>query len=455
MKQIRGSVGSMIELCSDTISEDDVSKLDRKLRIINPEWTRRVRFGKWVGKTPKYISFVKREGGKVFAPRGAIEHIRELGDIELIDNRVTNFYKHLSNIKPRPYQEEASNRLVNKTQGVLRAGCGAGKTVMGLMAIEKCQQTALIVVHTHDLVDQWYERIKDLMGVEPIKFYGKNRDYGPITIATIQTLNKISADEEAELSEYFGAVIVDECHHIPAKSFMNVINKIPAKYRFGLTATPERDDGLTDVIYYSMGKEVFSVDQSELLDAGYLMTPRVVTVQTGFKPVADNYSDMIIDIMYDEARNDLIARIAKQEVVHGEIVLILSNRVEHCNIIHDKLTSLGITSFALTGRVKKSERPIVLDKFRKGEIKVLIATSLADEGLDITNLSRLILSSPGKSFGRTIQRIGRIMRVSPDKKKPILYDLVDNHGIAKRQYKGRIKAYRQIPGIQIEKGDLK
>ena len=106
----------------------------------------------------------------------------------------------------------------------------------------------------------------------------------------------------------------------------------------------------------------------------------------------------------------------------------------------------GVEAEALTGRVARGRRVEILDRFRAGDLRVVCATSLADEGLDVSRLERLILATPARAEGRTIQRLGRLMRPHPGKGTPVLYDMVDDTVLARRQFAARKAAYRKVLG---------
>jgi len=135
-----------------------------------------------------------------------------------------------------------------------------------------------------------------------------------------------------------------------------------------------------------------------------------------------------------------------RDIMAGHTILVLSNRVTHCRQLAEAISDRGISAEALTGSVGKAKRKRVLQSFREGSVKVLCATSLADEGLDIERLSRLILATPARAEGRTIQRLGRLMRPHPGKGTPVLFDLVDEHPMARRQHTARRRAYRKVLG---------
>jgi superfamily II DNA or RNA helicase len=124
-------------------------------------------------------------------------------------------------------------------------------------------------------------------------------------------------------------------------------------------------------------------------------------------------------------RNDLVADLAAREASGGHSVLVLSGRVDHCRRLAHLIGQRGVRAEVLVGAVKKTDRRRILEDLRAGRLRVVVASTLADEGLDVPRLDRIVLAFPGRTRGRTAQRIGRLMRPHPDKRGAVLFDLVD------------------------------
>src|SRR5690606_19772218 len=202
------------------------------------------------------------------------------------------------------------------------------------------------------------------------------------------------------------------------------------------------------MLHLCLGPEVFRIDHQTLVDAGHLIVPRVVPVSTGATTDAETHAASVSDLAADPDRNRLIVDVVAREAAAGCSVLVLSGRVDHCQRLAKLLTAAGTEAVALTSRVAKGKRSAILDRFRDGTLKVVCATSLADEGLDVSRLERLVLATPARAEGRTIQRLGRLMRPHPGKRTPVLYDLVDNIPLARRQFAARKRAYRKVLGTE-------
>ena len=435
--------------------------LRRGLTFPNPEYVNRVRFERWVGATPEEICLAEVDAdGTWRVPRGAVAVVRRalaaVGEpVAFEDHRMRRpEVDHALRLELRDYQARAAGELVRHVQGCIVVPCGGGKTVIGAAAIAATRQPALVLVHTRDLVDQWRGAIQQALGLQAGVVADGTFALAEVTVATVQTLAALDDTPLAELGQRFGAVVIDEAHHTPASTFRRLLAHLPGRYRFGLTATPDRADGLTPLLDLCIGPTVFRIRHEELVQAGHLVVPRVEPVATGCAPGATDHTRLVDQLTHDAARNRLIVDLASREAAAGLAVLILSGRVEHCEHLAALLREAGVGAEALTGRVARCRRSELLDRFRRGDLRVVCATSLADEGLDVARLERLILATPARAEGRTIQRLGRLMRPHAGKQTPVLFDLVDDTPLARRQFAARKRAYRNVLG-RLETGDCR
>lgn len=447
-------VDGMIRFDPREVHPRAMEHLLRDLSFPNPDYVSRVRFGRWVGATPEEISLLDDREGLATVPRGAValvrEAVRAAGQELAFDDRRTVCPRvdFELGFELREYQEHAVTALVNRTQGCAVVPCGGGKTVIGTAAVARIGQPALILVHTHDLVEQWAATVRESLGIDVGIVAAGKLTLRNVTVATVQSLVTLDDAVRADMAGRFGTVILDEAHHAPATVFREVLSWLPAKFRFGLTATPERSDGLTPMLHLCIGPELFRIDHQALVAAGHLVVPRVVPVATGATTNAETHAAIVGDLANDPDRNRLIVDLVAREAQAGSSVLVLSGRVDHCQRLAAFLTKAGIEAVPLTSRVAKGQRTAVLDRFRDGSLRVVCATSLADEGLDVSRLERLVLATPARAEGRTIQRLGRLMRPHPGKGTPVLYDLVDDIPLARRQFAARQRAYRKVLGTE-------
>jgi superfamily II DNA or RNA helicase len=241
---------------------------------------------------------------------------------------------------------------------------------------------------------------------------------------------------------------VDECHKYPSKTFLDVVTGFDCKYMLGLSATPWRRDGLTRLIYFHLGDQVHQVDGQNLVDAGDICRAEVVTIQTEhqtrLEPTTE-YSRMLSELCEDEPRNKLVALSLIQESQHlGGIVLVLSDRKTHCNVLQSILLDKGVDSDILTGDASPINRTALSNRLRAGDIRVLVATGqLVGEGFDLPAISSVILATPLKFSGRLVQYIGRALRPSPGKDHARIVDFADVHvGVLEHSARSRLATFR-------------
>lgn len=370
------------------------------------------------------------------APVGTVPDADRRTDGEPIDAAMS--------VDLRPYQSAALDAAMSVGGGVVRAPCGAGKTVIGLAAVAAVGRRALILVHTLDLAKQWRARLKTQLGVASVGMIGGGKDdrEHPVVIATIQTLARWDWWDLLAFGKGFGLVVLDEAHHAPAATFTAVLSALPARVRIGLTATPEREDGLTDLLWWSFGREVYGIDHAALLRSGALVLPDLRVVRTGWAPgEADGvpWHEQIAALVDDADRHALLIGEVRALLDDGRRVLVLSERVEHCEQL---ATELG--GRALTGKKKAATRAEIIAAAHEGSLRLVCGTTVADEGLDIPGLDAVVLATPCKALGRIEQRIGRIMRPDAGKRRPIVVDFVDDWGPLLGQARKRRQVYARL-----------
>jgi superfamily II DNA or RNA helicase len=332
--------------------------------------------------------------------------------------------------------------------GVLSLPCGFGKTTVALALSAHLKVRTMIVVHKEFLANQWVDKIKEFcpnatIGRVQGDIFDVEKDF---VIAMIQTMCMREFDKKA--FDSIGLLIVDEAHHIGAPAFSQFMFKICPKFTLGLTATPERKDGLTRLLYWFLGPEFFKVER---VNQGTTKVTTLNYTDEAFKeapPVTRfgqlNMAGMINIVTELEARNDLIVETAEEALAVGRRVLILSDRREHCFYLQNRLGSkarLYIGGMKEADLAKSAESPIVVATFQ-----------LAHEGLDIPALDTVILATPKSDIK---QSIGRIMRETKGKvNDPLIYDIADGWSVFFAMYRKRLKVYRE-GGFDIISEDSK
>lgn len=439
-----------------------LEQLRRKLSFANPEFDQRVRLGLDVRFCPERLCYVEEFGDTVRIPRGAARMLKtlltEAGDDVLFEDYRVRFGEMIETggaLKLRDYQALANEKFFKARQGYVVLPCGGGKTGTALGVIRDLKEPTLVIVASLDLAAQWRDELAAKVGVTATVVGGGDEEISSVTIGVAQALIRWPEEKLAEFLARFGLLVVDECHHIGAPLIHKIVDKCPAYYRLGLTATPEREDGLTQLLDLYLGEKLLEVKHEELVAKGVLVIPDVRIVPTQYDyPYRgqEDYAKMLEDLAFDGHRNALIVKHIEREALAGNVCLALSGRVDHCELLASMLEERGVHAEPLTSSVKKKRRKELIEEAKSGRLRVLLATSLADEGLDIPLLSRVFLTFPGKAKGRTVQRVGRAMRPHPDKGDSVLFDFADlKVGILRRHHNERRKLYTEVLGIPASK----
>lgn len=424
----------------------------------NPEYAKRSRLGRATHGISRRLEFWRRDREVLMLPRGLLAEVRRLAPSAVIidDTAACPEVPFRWRGDLRQEQREACRAVSAGGGGVLVAPCGAGKTEMGLALVAAWRQPALWIVHTLDLADQALERARRLYD-SPEGAYGSlgggRETIGThLTVATVQTLAR---RDLSALGRYFGTVVLDEAHHVPARTFNDVVQRFDARYRLGLTATPDRADGLGPAMLAVLGPVVAKLTVSDLAAAGRVLVPVVRQVPTTFEfAYTGDYAALLSALSTNAARNTLIVTSVAQEVRAGHLCLVLSERVEHCCLLAEALAAVApdVQSAVLTGAVNQKTRAATMDAMRDGDIRVLFATKLADEGLDIPAVDRVFLAAGGRAAGRVQQQAGRAMRTCGGKTGAVVYDFVDARvGVLRAQAWARVRSVYRPLGARVTK----
>lgn len=444
------TISNDIKLIIKEFSSEFIDSIKKDLTMINPDYKQAFERGYSTRGKAKYIYLYQIEEGNLALPRGygikLGKRIREMNiKVSYLDNRLllekVNFK---SKIKLRDYQAPAVEALVLRSQGGVVAGCGSGKTQIMLETMARIGQPALWICHSYELLNQTLQRacevFEDMTPDEVgIIANGKVSLGKRLTMALVQTLSKVDI---STLTDKFGAIFIDEAHHLAAKSFFFPIGQFPAKYRLWASATPEREDGLTEMIFSCGGPILHTIQQSELPT----IVPLLIPIETNYKLCDEVYTKVISGLIRDEQRNSLLIDTITNEAP-GHFSLVLSDRKEHLKILKDALdiSAPGLRTEILTGSQSHKARVNIIERIQNREIDLLFATQLAREGLDITHLDRLFLVTPKRAAGAITQEVGRIMRPCPGKTNGIVFDFWDSKNpILKPQFWKRRDAYIKL-----------
>jgi superfamily II DNA or RNA helicase len=424
-----------------------------KFTYPNPKYQENIRLGFSNFGVPQQISLFSENGDFLYFPRGLISQVREINPgLEIADQTISNPVQfNPSKIILKEFQIPAVEQILQRNQGLLVAPPGSGKTICGIESIVKRVQKSLVLVHTKDLLQQWVERFQEFTDIQPGAIQEGEFDIKDVTIGMVQSLNK---PLDKDFVNQFGLVLLDECHHCPAFTFQKLINQFPAQFRYGLTATPNRRDGLSFVLTGVIGNVIHEIKRDDLFQNGEIMEPFVKVAHTNFYlPDVQNYGAMITALTEDEERNELILKFVAEEAKAGHSCLVLSERIDHVHALWEQfcLEYQDLPSVGITSRSTKKMRDAALREMSQGKFRVLFSTKLADEGLDIPRLDRLFLTCPIRSVNKVNQQIGRILRKFPGKQDAVVFDFRDSLvSLAESQFHTRLKqVYHDFDLVEV------
>lgn len=425
---------------------------EEKLVIQNPDYIRNERLGYSNYRTTRFLVFYEINGEEIILPFGCLSDLFKMYQLDMFENRIVlgNKVTYKSKIKLFDYQQKVCDTAYLRKNGIIVMPAGSGKTQTALQLISKLGLKTLWITHTIDLLNQSYDRAKNNfedVGLGKI-VNGKIEIGTHITFATVQTLKSIDLQEYADT---WDCIIVDECHRIcgtPVKAgmFYKVINKLVARYKYGLTATPFRNIKGTEKAMFSLiGNTIIELDKEVIGDR--IIPATIIKIETNFNEIPEEceetdgtikYANLTTMLSENIIRNDLILEILQQ--CQDNYTLVLTDRVNQMYYLQEKLGYGNV----IDGKTKKDIRENAIQEIRDGKEKVLFATyGLAKEGLDIPRLDRLILASPHRDKATIIQSIGRIERKFENKSNPICYDLVDDLQYFHGMYRSRKSYYKK------------
>ena len=315
-------------------------------------------------------------------------------------------------------------------------------TVMALKIISNLKKKTLIIVHKEFLMNQWIERIAEFLpGANVGKIQGQvfDIDGKDIVIGMVQTL--YDKEFHPDAFSTFGLTIIDEVHRIGSEQFSRTLFKTITPYMLGISATVERKDKLTKVLYMFIGDKIYSEERKND-DLVCVRAINYVANDTEFNEVEldfrgnPKYSTMITKLCSYGPRSDFIIRVVGdllKEDSEKQIMILCHNRslltYLYEGITHRDLASIGY----YVGGMKQN----ALQETEQKQI-VLATYAMAAEALDIKTLSTLIMVTPKTDI---TQSIGRILRVKHA--NPIVVDIVDKHDIFQNQWAQRRRFYKK------------
>lgn len=409
----------------------------------NPAFNSALDFGRSTYNIDRTIKLHTETDGALTLPIGTLQYLLDSFRPEVIDQRASTKAAIPFTGTLRPYQERFIMQALQHTHGVMVAATGAGKTVSGIALSGRLGQRCLILVKNKDLAKQWQGAIKQFTGMDAgLIGGGKDSEGEQFTIGLVQTLCK------RDLSQLdYGLVIADECHNIPAQQAYGVINGINARYKFGLSATPQRRDQLEFMIHGALGEIVAEIEEQEL--GSKVLPVSITTRQVAFSSQVESWAEFQTSLVNDDTRNRMIIESALKVSAHAGTI-ILCAQVGHCELLGVMAYEQGVKALVLHGRLSSRERSARMAA--APDSPLIIGTfALLSEGIDLPHLTYLIMAAPlsaevareNPAATRLRQSIGRCRRPFPGKTKAFVLDICDKHAFGYAAFAKRMKIYQQ------------
>lgn len=438
-----------------------LNRIKRLAAFQNPEFYRAQAMRLSTFDKPRIISCAEEFPKHIGLPRGCLDEVVAFLEYnrvkaDVVDERLTGAtMDFVFQGELRSLQKEAAEAILPHDIGILSAATAFGKTVVAAWLIAERRVNTLVLVHRQHLMDQWYERLNMFLKPGDGKAAigriggGKDRSTSNIDIGIIQSLNRKGTVKDMVAG--YGQIIVDECHHISAFSFEQVLKEAKAKYVVGLTATPQRKDGHHPIIVMQCGPVRYRIDarkQVALRPFEQVVVPRI----TGFRvPNMEKagIQDIYAALAQDERRNEMIFDDVLKALVDGRSPIILTERADHVEKLAGMLRRFAKNIVVLKGGMGKKQRNEAaarLSAIPGNEERVIIATGrYIGEGFDDARLDTLFLALPISWRGTLQQYAGRLHRFNEGKKVVQIYDYVDKEvAVLNGMYEKRMRGYRAM-----------
>ena len=420
------------------LSKSLINKLKAFATFDNPQIKVLLSLRKPLYNTPRVIKNFEEDERYLKIPRGLIYQIEDFFTKYNINYTITNktFFEKIEtkNVKfeLRAEQNIAIEKITKSDFCICVAPPGFGKTLLGAKMFEIRSCNTLIIVNKNMLLNQWIERFVDYFGYskKDIGYLGKgkNKLNGKIDVATMQSLKN-----NPDTINQYSFVIVDECHHIPAITFELIVKQFFGKYILGLSATPNRKDGLEPILFQQLGKIAYEHKKKKTFNN------KLQIIRTEFVSESDNYANLINELCADKERNNLLIK----EIINNKHrkILLLTDRIEHINILEEKLLQEGVDFVSIHGSLPKKEQEEKMNLVDQKNI-ILATTSYFGEGIDFPHLNTIIFATPISYYGRLVQYLGRIGRGNQE---CLAIDFLDyKNAMLNSAYKKRVEGYKQM-----------
>ena len=375
----------------------------------------------------------------------------------------------------RANQVEAVKCLCQHHNGILAGTTAFGKTVAAIGLIAERQVNTLVLVPTKALLVQWKKQIEEFLIIDykpdetsrrrrmdcsPVGTVSSegNRLHGIVDVALMQSC--ISDGEVKPFVREYGMIIADECHHVSAVSFEQILKYANARFVYGLTATPTRKDGLQPIIFMQCGPIRYTADAKTQMQSQTfqrLLVPRFTPFRLQTEE-EETFAQVAGQLANDEYRNSLIVKDVCMALKEGRSPIILTGRTAHVETLAELLKPHCTNIVTLIGSAsakEKRQKQELLSAIPAEQPLVIVATGkYVGEGFDCPRLDTLFMALPVSWKGIVAQYAGRLHREYEGKSEVLIYDYIDIHvPICEKMYRKRMKGYAAI-GYRVRTADM-
>ena len=476
-QKIRLVRANMLYVDKRKIPQKALNQFRRLGAFKNPEFYKAQAMRLPTFNKPRIIDITTETDQYLVLPRGCeapLQNLLSENNIEYsIEDKTTAGHPIKVEFQGDLYEEQqkAVDALLQYDNGVLSAATAFGKTVVGSYLIAERNVNTLIIVHTQALLNQWKKSLAQFLEFEEIlpalpKKRGrkkersiigqlggsKNNLNGIVDIAVVQSL--IHENEVKPSVKNYGMVLVDECHHVPAFSFEQVLKEVSAKYVYGMTATPIRQDGHQPIIFMQCGPIRYQADakeQARKQDFERIVIPRFTSFRMPLTQEENtlNITDIYASLCENQMRNHFIVQDVLHAIKQGRTPIILTERFSHAKVLYDQIKNTCQNTFLLSGKASAKDKRTILQQVHDVPTKesmIIVATGkYVGEGFDEPRLDTLFLAMPFSWKGTLAQYAGRLHRAYEGKQEVIIYDYVDICiPMLERMYHKRISGYGSL-----------
>lgn len=475
------NVYSKIDGLTDMVIIDAISKA-LTYTLDAAKYTFQFRVGTWDGsyrlltKNLQFASGLLSVVSNVLTSYGIVYNINDLR--EFID--YSSMSSKWSGYKLHDYQSSILDKALSAKSGMIQAATGSGKSVIIGRMIHEYNLPTVIYVVSLDLLSQMHTDLTKWLGI-PIGIVGDGRcDIQQVTVCSAWTVGKAflkdkktkeALEEDVEedkwdpnaqqvkmikaMAEDAKLVILDEAQFAAASSIRAILdNSKGAAYKFGFSGTPWRTGGDDLLLEAAFGKKIVKLMASELIDKGYLVQPKIMfrdvpvydtMLPKKWKAVHSSY------ILNNLVRNDLLIRNTIKLLEMGRKPLMLFREHKHGELLLSMIPP-DVRVKYVTGKLNKEARDEIRDSFKAGEVDLIIASTVYDQGIDLPALDALVLAGGGKSTAKALQRIGRVIRSYEEgnKKDAIIVETFDQCHYVRKHSLARYGIYKTEPKFVIK-----